>query len=158
MAVTKIRKISSTVLLVVAIATVIIFALFLFGGYIDPTAALPEPKFTDLLLYSCYGILLITVLTLVVFAIGAFARNLKDNPKGALGGLAALVALVILLVVTYFIGSTQPMPLSADFQQYNTDFYLRFTDMWLYSIYVVLALCIVALIWGSIRTSLKRGK
>lgn len=158
MAVSKIRKISSTVLLIIAILTIAVMAAFIFGGYIDPAAAKPVPRFTDLLLYTCYIVLAITLLVMIVFAIVGFAGKLKSNPKGALSGLVAIIALVALLVITYAMGSTAPLSLGADSAQYNTDFYLKFTDMWLYSIYVMMVLCIGALIWGAARNAItKRG-
>lgn len=156
MAVTKIRKVSSTVLLIIAILTIAVMAAFIFGGYIDPAAAKPVPRFTDLLLFTCYGVLLVTLLVMIVFAFVGFAGKFKANPKGALGGLLAIVALAVLLIVTYAIGSTAPISLGADSAKYNTDFYLKFTDMWLYTIYVMMILCIGALIWGAARNAIRR--
>ncbi|MDN4754164.1 hypothetical protein QYZ87_06430 [Porphyromonadaceae bacterium W3.11] len=158
MAVKKIRKISSTVLLIVALITVVVLGIYIFGGYVDPTAAKPEPVYTDLLMYTCYIVLGVTLLAMIVFAIVGFAGKLKTNPKGALGGLVAIVALAVLLGVTYAIGSTERLSVGADSAKYNTDFYLKFTDMWLYSIYVMLILCVAGLIWGAVRNAiLKRN-
>lgn len=158
MAVTKIRKISSTVLLVIALITIVVFAMFLFGGYIDPTAAKPEPRFTNLLLYLCYVALIVAVLALIGFGIWGFAGSLRTNRKAALGGLLALVALVALLAITYAIGSTEHLSLSGDFAGYNTDHYLKLSDMWLFSIYIMLGLTVIAMIWGAIYTSMKKKK
>lgn len=158
MAVTKIRKISSSVLLIVAIIAVVVFVAFIFGGYIDPTAAKPEPRFTDLLLYLSYGVFIVAVLVMLGFALWGFVLNLRTNPKKALGGLVVVVALAVLLGVTYAVGSTEHLPLSADFQQYNTDSYLKLSDMWLYSIYAVFGITIAAMIWGAVRTSVQTKK
>lgn len=157
MAVSKIRKISSTVLLVIAALAVVVFAMFLFGGFVDPAAAKPEPRYTNLLLYLCYGVLIASVLVLLGFAIWGFVNNLRTNPRKAMGGLIALVALVVMLGITYAIGSTEHLALGADFTQYNTDFYLKISDMWLYSIYTVLGITIAAMIWGAIYSSTKRS-
>lgn len=156
MAVTKIRKISSTVLLIIALITIVIFGAFIFAGSVDPTAAKPEPVFTDVLMYTCYTVFGLTLLAMIIFAIVGFAGKLKTNPKGALGGLVAIIALAILLGVTYAIGSAEHLALSPDSMKYNTDFYLKFTDMWLYSIYAMLLMCIGALIWGAVRNALAK--
>lgn len=156
MAVTKIRKISSAVLLIIAIITVIVAALFIFGGAVDPTAAKPEPRFTDLMFYSVYVVFAITVLAMICFAIAGFVGKFKSNPKGALMGLGAIVLLAVLLIVTYAVGSTETLALSADSQKYNTDFYLKFSDMWLYSIYVLLCITILALLWGAVRNAISK--
>lgn len=156
MAVTKIRKFSSTVLLIIAIITIIVAALFIFGGVIDPTVAKPEPRFTDLMFYTVYVVLAITLLAMIYFAIAGFAGKLKRNPRSAMMGLGAIVLLAILLIVTYAIGSTETLALSADSQKYNTDFYLKFSDMWLYSIYVLLGITILALLWGAVRNAIAK--
>lgn len=158
MAVTKIRKISSTSLLVLAILTVIVVGLFFFGGYVDPAAPQPEPVHTNTLFYLMYFALGVTLLTMLYFAVVGIAGSLADpkRRKGALGGLLAVVAIVALLVITYAVGGTDRLALSVDFQKYNTDGYLKFADMWLYSIYVVLGLNLIALIAFAIRGSIKK--
>lgn len=151
MAVTKIRKTSSTVLLVIAILALAVIIAFFAGGYVDPTVAKPEPTFTDLLLYFCYGVFLLSVLVLIGFAIFGFINSLRSNAKSALGGLAAIVGLAVLLGVSYALGSTEHLQLSSGNQVYNTDHYLKFSDMWVYSTYVMLAVTILALIWSGVR-------
>ncbi|MDO5017291.1 MAG: hypothetical protein Q4E10_02875 [Porphyromonas sp.] len=158
MAVTKIRKISSTSLLVLAVLTIIVTVAFFVGGYIDPTAAKPEPRYTDALFYLMYFAFAVTLLAMVLFAIVGFARNLKDakRRKNSLTALVGVLAIVALLVITYFVGGTDLLNLSKDFQQYNTDHYLKFADMWLLSIYVMLGLNIIALVVFAITGSLKK--
>lgn len=158
MAVSKIRKTSSTVLLVIAILAVIIMAVFFFGGYIDPTAAKPEPKFANLLIYTCYAVFVAALVVLFYFAIIGFAGKFKTNPKGAMMGLAMIVGIVALLGITYAVGSTDRLPVGPDAQKYNVDGYLKFSDMMLYSIYVMFAMTICALIWGAVRNALAGKK
>lgn len=151
MAVHKIRKTSSTVLLIIAIIAVIVMAIFFFGGYIDATAVKPEPKFTNLLMYTCYAVFATALAVLFYFAIVGFAGKFKTNPKNAMVGLASIVGIAVLLGITYAIGSTDRLPVGQDAQKYNIDGYLKFSDMMLYSIYVMFALTICALIWGAVR-------
>lgn len=159
MAVSKIRKISNSVLLAIVVLALLVIITFFAGGYIDPTVAKPEPKFTELLLYFTYAIFILSLLVLVVFAIISFAGKFKSDPKGALSGLGALIGLIVLLGVTYAIGSTDKLQLGTSTQAYNTDFYLKYSDMWLYSIYVLFGLTVLALIWGGVRGALaKRNK
>ena len=155
MAVSKIRKISSYSLLALAILTIIVTIAFFAGGYIDPNAAKPEPKFTDAIFYLMYCALGVTLLAMIGFAI-----NLKDpkRRRASLTGRVSFIAIIVLLVITYAIGSTDPVSLSLDFQKYNTDFYLKFADMWLYSIYVVLGINILALIVFAIKGALRSKK
>ena len=156
MAVSNIRKTSSSVLLAIVVLGLIAIALFFLGGQVDPTAAKPEPKFTDVLLYFTYGVFIVSLLVMLAFAVVSFVGKFKSNPKSALGGLGAIAGLVVLLVVTYLIGSSTHLPLGDSTQQYNTDFYLKFSDMWLYSIYVLFVLTVCALIWGGVRGALTK--
>lgn len=146
MAVTKIRKTSSAVLITIAILAVLTTIAFFTGGYVDPTVKNPEPRFTDLLLYLCYGVFVLSIVVLVAFAVMGFVRKFKTNPKGALTGLGTVVALVVMFGITYALGSTERLRLGTDAQKYNTDFCLKFSDMWLYSIYVMLALVLIAFV------------
>lgn len=160
MAVSKIRKISSTSLLILAVLTIIVTIAFFAGGYIDPTVAKPEPKFTNALFYLMYFAVAVTLIAMIGFAIVGFAKNMKDpkKRKSSLAGLLSLVAIVVLLAITYAVGGTDHLALSADFQKYNTDFYLKFADMWLYSIYIVLAINILAAVAFAIKGSLSSKK
>ena len=156
MAVSNIRKTSSSVLLAIVVLAILAIIAFFVGGYVDPTAAQPEPKFTDLLIYFTYGVFILAVVVLIGFSVVGFAGKFKSDPKGALSGLGALIGLIVLLGITYAIGSTDKLPLGSSAQMYNTDSYLKFSDMWLYSIYVLFALTVIALIWGGIRGALSK--
>lgn len=158
MSVTRIRKISNTSLLVLAFLAIVVLALFFLGGYVDSTVSKPEPVHADTLFYLMYFTLGVTLLAMLYFAIAGFAASLGDpkRRKAALGGLLAIIAAAVLLGVTYAIGSTGKLLLSVDFQKYNTDFYLKFADMWLYSIYTVLGLNIIALVVFAIKGAIKK--
>lgn len=149
MAVTKIRKISSWVFLSAIIVTLAVIGLFLFGGQATPdkqvVADLSQPAFTDLLLYWSYALLLITIAVLIVFAIVGFVNNLKINPKGALRSLLVLVAMVALLGITYSIGSGELLNIPGYEGSDNNPTTLKVTDMWLYSMYFMLAISIIAI-------------
>ncbi len=156
MAVSKIRKFSSWTLLIIAIISVVVFALFFFGGVDDPAAAKPEPTHTSTLLYWTYAVCALAVLALLLFSVLSFTGLLKTNPKGAFLTLGILVAFVALLLVTYSIGSTERLPLGPDFVKYNQDGWLKSSDMWLYSIYALLGLTFLAVVWGSIKSMISK--
>jgi hypothetical protein len=146
MAVKQIRKISSTVLIVLAVISVIVFCLTLFGGYVDPNAEMPVPKYADVLLYTAYAMTAIAVLAMIVFGIIGFVQSFKTNSKAALGALGAFVGLVLLLVITYAVGGTDPLAVGIDSQQYNTPKWLKVADMFMYSAYVLVIVNILAII------------
>lgn len=150
MAVTKIRKTSSLVFLVSIIITLVVIALFLFGGQVAPeqklVADMSQPVFTDMMLYWAYVLLAITIVAWVLFALFSFFKSFKTNPKGAMGGLVVLIALVALLGITYAIGSGQLLNIPGYEGPDNNPATLKMTDMWIYSMYVMLGLSILAIL------------
>lgn len=146
MAVKKIRKISSTVLIVLALIGVVAFGMTVFGGYVDPNAGYPEPVFTNVLLYTVYGMVAIAFLAMIIFGIVGFAQSFKTNRKAALGGLGALVGLVVLMVIAYFVGSDAPLRVGVDAQQFNTPSWLKLADMCMFTIYALIVINVLALV------------
>lgn len=154
MAVTKIRKISSWSLLAISIVTVIVLALFYFGGVSNPGEETKNPVNTSLLLNWVYVLFVITVAATVIFAIWQFVTLLKDNPKAAISSLIAIVAFAAMLLITYSIGNGNPLPLVGYEGKHNISFWLKVTDMWLYSSYFLVVLIIIAVIAGSVKRML----
>ena len=146
MAVKKIRKISSTVLIVLALIGVVAFGMTVFGGYIAPNAEYPEPVFTNVLLYTVYGMVAIAFLAMIIFGIVGFAQSFKTNRKAALGGLGALVGLIVLMVIAYFVGSDAPLHVGVDAQQFNTPSWLKLADMCMFTIYALIVINVLALV------------
>ena len=157
MAITKIRKMSSWILTGVIVISVIVFAMFYFGGVVDPAAENKEPVNTSLLLYWCYALFGVTMICLILFGIMQFFSSLKTKPKAALGSLVVVVAFFVLLGITYAIGDSTPLPgINVDSAQFNTPGWLKISDMWIYSTYVLLGLSIVAMIAGSLKKILNK--
>lgn len=150
MAVTKIRKISSWTFLAAIIASLVVIGLFLVGGEVAADkkliADLYQPAYTDIMLYWAYVLLAATIVLLLIFAVVGFVQNMKHNRKGALGGLLVLVSLVALLVVTYSIGSVELLNIPGYEGTDNNPATLKMTDMWIYSMYFMLVLSIIAII------------
>ncbi|NLX80312.1 MAG: hypothetical protein GXZ03_01935 [Proteiniphilum sp.] len=150
MAVTKIRKISSWTFLTSIFISLVVIALFLFGGQAAAdqkiVADLPQPAFTDIVLYWAYALLGVTIISLALFAVIGFFQNLKVNKKGALGSLLVLVAMAALLIITYTIGSGEILHIPGYEGPDNNPTTLKMTDMWIYSMYIMLILSIAAIV------------
>lgn len=150
MAVTKIHKTSRTVLIIGVIISIVVLGLFFFGGQAAPeelvAGDMNQPKFTDLILYWMYALLVITVVVLIGFAISDFIRGLKENPKKALSGFLVLLALAVLLIVTYVIGDGTVLNIPGYEGSDNVPPLLKMTDMWLYSMYFMLVITVLAVI------------
>lgn len=151
MAVTKIHRTSRITLIVGILISIIVLALFYFGGQVADhekvAAEMSQPRFTDLILFWCYILLVVTVVVLIAFAIIDFARGLKDNPKKAMSGFLAIIALGALLVVTYIMGDGNLLNIPGYEGTDNVPAMLKLTDMWLYSCYFMMVVTILALIF-----------
>ena len=157
MAVTKIRKVSSYTLLALSCVSVLIFFLFFLGGSETDAKGNTVYEYTGTLLYWTYALFLVTISATLIFACKNFASSFQTNSRGALVSIGGLVAFLALLAITYAIGSGEPIKgLNEASQGYNTSGWLKVTDMWLYSIYVLFFLTIGAAIWGGISKALKR--
>ncbi|MDR1403131.1 MAG: hypothetical protein LBJ60_05455 [Tannerellaceae bacterium] len=153
MAVSKIRKISSWVLILCTVITLVILGLFFFGGDNEPyKGEMWNPVYVDLLLYWQYILFAISAFAGVLFAAWQFTSSFKNDPKGGLMGLGVIVLFFAMLFLTYTFGSTTPVNvLNSEAQAYNVPFWLKITDMWLYSTYILTGLVILAVIAGSVK-------
>jgi amino acid transporter len=151
MAVTKIHRASKMALIIGVIVSLIVMGLFYLGGQVPMqekiAADLSEPKFTDIVLYWSYVLLVITIAALILFAIAAFFKQLKESPKKALSGFLVLVGIAALFVVTFIIGDGTLMNIPGYDGPDNTPKTLKMTDMWLFSSYVMLVLTFLAILF-----------
>lgn len=155
MAVTGIRKISSSTLVVLGAVSIAVFALFFLGGGEANDKGNMVYKFTDILLYWTYALFGATVLATLFFALKGFVASFVNNSKAALMSISGVLAFVAILAVSYLVGSGEPiLGMNADAQKFNTSGWLKLTDMWLFSTYILLTLSVLAALWGAISSSL----
>ena len=148
MAVTKIRKISNWTLMALTTISIVVLALFFLGGITpESTEKWKEYNYTSELLYWMYVMLALAIIALLGFGLFSFGISLKSNPKGAIGSVGVLVVIAALFGITYAIGDPTPIAsiTNADIAKYNVPMWLKVSDMWIYSIYILAVLCIVAL-------------
>ncbi|KAA6351312.1 hypothetical protein EZS27_001275 [termite gut metagenome] len=145
-------KISYYILYVLFAITLVILGLFYFGGEIQSIVPeMAEPKYTDALIYLNYGLFaLVAVVTLVAF-IYQFITALKDNPVSALKSLSGVVILVVVLMVSWLIGSEEPLTITGYDGPDNVPFWLKLTDMFLYTTYFLLVVTLLAMIVSGIK-------
>ena len=137
----KIQKVSGSVLYVILAITIIVAGLFFFGGE-DPNPLVPDmsqPVYTDSLIYLMYVLLGITIVITLAAAVYQFVMNFIDSPKAAIKSLASIIVLVGLLIVTWAAGSEQALVMPGYDGAENVPFWLKLTDMFLYTIYIMMA-------------------
>ncbi len=129
-------KISFYVLYALFAIILVVLGLFYLVGYNNPVGDMNAPEHTDTLIYLMYALLIALVVITVIAAVAQFVASLKDNPKKAIKSLIGLVVLAAVIVVSYSMGSDQPV--IANEAPYTDAFWLKITDMFIYSIYILL--------------------
>ena len=154
MAVTKISRISRWTLYALTAVTIALIALFFFGGTVQPEnqyaelVGIAEPSFTNGLLYWIYVLLAITVFAVVAFSIMGFINNFRYNKKRAINSLVTLLVFAVLLVIAYTIGDGTPLDILGYEGTDNVPAMLKLTDMWIYSVYILMSLTILAMLFS----------
>ena len=139
----------------------IVMGIFFFGGDATGDAVIPgvdpemwQPAQTDALLYLMYALFGIAIAATVIAAVFQFGAALKDNPANAIKSLLGLVLLAVVLIVAWAMGDGTPMQIPGYSGTDNVPFWLKVTDMFLYSIYILLFVTVVAIIASGIKKKL----
>jgi hypothetical protein len=149
-------KISYYVLYVLFAITLVVLGLFYFGGEAVQSVIpdMAEPKYTDALIYLNYGLFALVVFATLVAFIFQFVTALKDNPINALKSLGGVFILIVVLIVSWLIGSEEPLVITGYEGGDNVPFWLKLTDMFLYSTYFLLVVTLLAMIISGIKKKL----
>ena len=157
----KIQRVSGLALTVMLLITLVILGLFFFGGEAsmdqrvvsDP--ALSQPLYTDAILYWNYILFVLGVVAIVIGVVYQFGSMFADSPKAALKSLIGIVALVLILVVTWAAGSGEPLVIPGYEGTENVPFWLKLTDMFLYTLYIEVGVMILLMLGFGIMKKIK---
>ena len=119
----------------------VVLGMFYFVGYNNPVGEYNEPAHTETLIYLMYAMFGICVAVTLIGAIAQFGAALRDNPKSAIKSLLGIVLLVVVLVVSYSMGSDATVMTGTG--PYTDAFWLKITDMLIYSIYFLFGVAAV---------------
>lgn len=154
-------KVSYYVLYVMFAVTLVVLGLFYFGGDAQGDAVLasidPEmwqPAQTDTLLFLMYGLFFLAVIATVGAFLFQFGSALRDNPGRALRSLVGVIVLAVVVIVAWTMGSEQPLNIPGYDGSDNVPFWLKITDMFLYSIYILFGATVLAILFSSIKKRL----
>ncbi|MBO4444921.1 MAG: hypothetical protein J5698_03255 [Bacteroidaceae bacterium] len=147
-------KVSSLALYVVFGISALVLILFFCVGYNNmesyASGFLTTPKFTDLLLFWQYALVVICIILTIVGAIIARGAKIDSQMPKSAGVLKTLGLLLFvpLLIVGAIIGSSKPVRTGEGI--YDNSFWLVATDAMLYTIYGLLIVVVVGLILNMI--------
>lgn len=154
-------KVSYYVLYALLAVIAIVLVLFYFGGSAtgdDVIASINpdmwQPAQTDALLYLMYTLFFVTVIAAVGAAVLQFGSALKDNPSNALKSLLGVALLILVLFISWAMGDDTPLEITGYTGPDNVPFWLKITDMFLYSTYALLIITLLAILVSSIKKRL----
>lgn len=147
-------------LLVLLALSAVVGVLFYVGGSADSIyvgdEAITVPKFTDSLLYWSYILMGIAAAITIIIQVASFISKLKESPKAAIKSLLVIVALVVVIAGSFLLGSGDKIEIVGYEGVQNSGFWAKFTDMSLYSIYILLIGTVLAILGTSIYKLIKK--
>lgn len=141
----NLSKYTSAILYLLLAVAVAVFVMFFTGGYVDVDAEYLEPVNTDLVLNLSYIVIAIGIVLTVLFAAYQFIMQLLHAPMKALGALASVGAFAALLFISWTLGSGQPLAIPGYEGTQNVHFWLKLTDMWMFSAGFLMAASVVSI-------------
>ena len=145
----------STAVLWFCIAVTLVLPIGLYLAYSNRDIDVESSEISALLSWLFF-LLIITLFTGLIFSFFHYIRLWKENPKTAGRFLIVLSAWGLLLLINWALGSGNPLRLIGYKGNENTFLWLKITDMWLYTIYILLGLGLLALFGGIIWSYFKK--
>ena len=150
-------KVTLWVLMVVGI---IATALFFLGGSEGSLEVagdfLDIPKFTNVLLYWIYALVVLVILATFGFVLAKLVETFKVDPKRGLSSVAVVLGAVALVALCWFLGSPEKIEILGYEGTDNVGNMARMSDAIMYLVYILTASTVAALVWGVIYTKVKK--
>jgi len=143
-------KISTVALWVCMALTVALAAWFYF--FYSLGFSMSDTPQTSFLISWMYVVAGLTVASIAGFTVFYFIRR----PKKAAKSLLFLLGFFVVLFVAFLLGSSAPLEINGYRGAENTPFFLRLTDMWIYSIAALVLITFLALVAGIFWSYLKK--
>ena len=135
-------------------------ALFFLGGSEGSLEVagdfLDIPKFTNVLLYWIYALVVLVILVTFGFVIAKLVETFKVDPKRGLTSVLVVLAAVALCALCWFLGSPEKVEILGYEGTDNVGNMARMSDAIMYLVYILTASTVAALVWGVIYTRVKK--
>lgn len=151
-----VNKISTWVLYVMMAISAVVIVVFYAGGSIDPEAEMLTPVYTDYLLNWMYALVGLGILCTVVFSLLNFVMTLIHNPKDAIQRVIVIAVCCGVLYGAWSLGDGTPLNIPGYEGTENVEFWLKLTDMFLYTIYLLLGGAIAAIAVSSVAKMIRK--
>ncbi len=146
----KLNLITKITLWALLAITIVVGGLFFFGGdgvpYEVGGDAMWNPLFTDTLIYWMYVLIALALCITIGLSLMQFVQSFIANPKKGAKSLSILIAFAAVFVISWFMGSADEIEIIGYEGTNNVGFWAQFTDMCIYSIYILAAGTVLALV------------
>ena len=150
-------KVTLWVLMVVGIIATAMFFLGGSEGSLEVAGDfLDIPKFTNVLLYWIYALVVLVILATFGFVIAKLVETFKVDPKRGLTSVLVVLAAVALCALCWFLGSPEKIEILGYEGTDNVGNMARMSDAIMYLVYILTASTVAALVWGVIYTKVKK--
>ena len=142
------------------IVGIIATAMFFFGGSEGSLEVagdfLDIPKFTNVLLYWIYALVVLVILVTFGFVLAKLVETFKVDPKRGLVSVGVVLGAVALCALCWFLGSPEEVEILGYEGTDNVGAMARMSDAIMYLVYILTASTVAALVWGVIYTRVKK--
>ena len=150
-------KVTLWVLMVVGIVATALFFLGGSEGSLEVAGDfLDIPKFTNVLLYWIYALVVLVILATFGFVIAKLVETFKVDPKRGLTSVLVVLAAVALCALCWFLGSPEKNEILGYEGTDNVGNMARMSDAIMYLVYILTASTVAALVWGVIYSRVKK--
>jgi hypothetical protein len=150
-------KITLWVLMLVGIVATALFFLGGSEGSLEVAGDfLDIPKFTNVLLYWIYALVVLVILATFGFVLAKLVETFKVDPKRGLTSVLVVLGAVALCALCWFLGSPEKVEILGYEGADNVGNMARMSDAIMYLVYILTASTVVALLWGVIYTKVKK--
>ena len=114
------------------------------------------PKFSDVLLYWIYALVVLVILATFGFVLAKLVETFKVDPKRGITSLVVVLAAVGLCALCWFLGSPEKIEILGYEGVDNVGNMARLSDAMMYLVYILTAATVAALAWGVVYTKVKK--
>ena len=114
------------------------------------------PKFSDVLLYWIYALVVLVILVTFGFVIAKLVETFKVDPKRGITSVLVVIAAVALCALCWVLGSPEKVEILGYEGTDNVGNMARLSDAMMYLVYILTASTVAALVWGVIYTRVKK--
>ena len=150
-------KVTLWVLMLVGIVATALFFLGGSEGSLEVSGDfLDIPKFSDVLLYLIYALVVLVILATFGCVIAKLVETFKVDPKRGLTSVVVVLAAVGLCSLCWFLGSPEKVEILGYEGTDNVGNMARLSYAMMYLVYILTASTVAALVWGVIYTKVKK--